>query len=133
MAKYYNTSNGSLAVALRSGNSASLPGKQWSNIPSSEEGSEDLINAVKRGFLVRSTIEDDDAAKAAEVSPVAEVAVTPEASPVAELPSALVSLAKPEEVQASPPADPVSPEASSDAPSLQDSVEKTSESRRRKV
>lgn len=116
MAKYFNTSKGTLAVVLRSGDSASLPGKQWTNIPSHEEGSEDLINAVKKGFLVRSTVDDEvepavSKEKAAAPASKAEVAET--VSTV----SAEVEAPVPEEL----------------ATSKESVPEKTSESRRRKV
>lgn len=53
MAKYYNKSSGPLAVALRSGRPGLLAGKSWTEIPAEEEGSEDLIRALRKGFIVR--------------------------------------------------------------------------------
>jgi hypothetical protein len=53
MAKYYNKNPGPLAVTLKSGASACLPGKAWSEISIEEEGAEDLIQFVKKGYLTR--------------------------------------------------------------------------------
>ena len=113
MAKYFNTSKGTLAVVLRSGDSASLPGKQWTNIPSHEEGSEDLVNAMKKGFLVRSTVDD-------EVEPTVS-------KEKVEAPAAQAEVA---ETVSTASAEPGSNEPTASKEAV---TEKTSESRRRKV
>jgi hypothetical protein len=53
MPLYYNKSAGSLAVTLKSGRTASLPGKTWSTISVEDEGSEDLVRVLGKGFLQR--------------------------------------------------------------------------------
>lgn len=65
---------GSLAIGLRGGRSAILPGKSWTEIPTEDEGAEDLVRAVKRGFAVRSSVDDLPAApaSAAAVAPASE-------------------------------------------------------------
>lgn len=70
MAKYYNKSSGPLAVALRSGRPGFLAGKSWTEIPAEEEGSEDLVRALRKGFIVRY-----------EVPVVAAAEAPPEESP----------------------------------------------------
>jgi hypothetical protein len=56
MAEYYNKSPVSLAVTLKSGGTAFLAGKAWTEVSADEEGSEDVIRAVQRGFIIRSTM-----------------------------------------------------------------------------
>ena len=57
MAKYYNRSPGSLALTLKGGRAATLPGKAWTEISAEDEGSEDVIRALKRGLLTRFDLE----------------------------------------------------------------------------
>jgi hypothetical protein len=73
MAEYYNKSPVSLAVTLKSGGTAFLAGKSWTEIPADEEGSEDVIRAVQRGFIIRSTM------PAMTPAPVSPPATTQEA------------------------------------------------------
>lgn len=114
MAKYFNTSNGPIAVELRNGKSASIPGKTWANIPSEQEGSEDLIRAVRKGFLVRSVVEDD---AVSEVSPPAVL----EVSSTVETPSKVEDVSSTEKASAE------------EAPAETEAVgEKISEPRRRR-
>lgn len=127
MAKYFNTSKGSLAVVLRSGASASLPGKAWTVIPAHEEGSEDVIRAVKRGFLVRSAVADEEAPAPADKSSVVTEKAAVE-QPVVETKAAPV-------VEENVSTESVDVVASVEelAASKETVSEKTSESRRRKV
>lgn len=71
MPLYYNKSGGSLAVTLKSGRTASLPGKTWSSIDVEDEGSEDLIRVLGAGFLTRFDAGEENSA-------------TPESAPPAE-------------------------------------------------
>lgn len=89
MAKYYNKNSGPLAVTLKSGAPACLPGKAWTEIPLEEEGSEDLIQYVKKGFLTRfdNSVADpkpvekaQPAPKKLEAAPAKEEAKAPAAA-----------------------------------------------------
>ncbi len=42
-----------MAVTLSGGRSVYLPGKSWSTVSPADEGAEDLIAYLKKGFLVR--------------------------------------------------------------------------------
>jgi len=53
MARYYNRENGSLSLTLRGGKSVTIVGKQWVEIPTENEGSEDLVTALRKGHLYR--------------------------------------------------------------------------------
>jgi len=85
MAKYYNKSQVALAVTLRSGKSSFLAGKAWTEISAAEEGSEDVIRAVRRGLILRSDIGAADAAlvPAPAVPAVPAVPAAPASEPVA--------------------------------------------------
>jgi hypothetical protein len=83
MANYYNTSSGPLAIGLRRGGSALISPRKWHFIDSADEGSEDIVFAVKKGFLVRSAV--DDVPEVKTVAPVvvqAPVEAAPEVSEV---------------------------------------------------
>jgi hypothetical protein len=90
MAKYYNKNSGPLAVSLKSGAPACLPGKAWTEIPPEEEGSEDLIQNVKKGFLTRF---DNSVADPQPVEKAQPVAKKMEAAPAVEakVPAAVMS------------------------------------------
>jgi len=53
MARYYNRENGPLVVTFKSGKSTPVPSHTWITIPADEEGSEELLTAVRKGFLHR--------------------------------------------------------------------------------
>lgn len=118
MARYYNKTSGSLAITLRGGDSLSIPGNSWTEIPAAQEGSEDLIRAVKNDFLYRFVT---DEAPAPAPSPVAVVA-----EPAAPEISAVKAEVK-EEQSASVAESEVADEAAQETAS-----EKTSESSRRR-
>jgi hypothetical protein len=72
MGRYYNKTRGILPVTLASGAPLSVPAKSWVTIPVSEENSSSIANAVRRGFLVRSTISDDAPPPTPDPMPVAK-------------------------------------------------------------
>lgn len=57
MAKFYNTTRGPIAVSLSSGNQLSIPPKTWIEIDPADEGSAMLVPMVRKGFLVRSSVD----------------------------------------------------------------------------
>lgn len=81
MAQYHNRGTGPLAIALRSGKSAAIPGKAWVEIPAAEEGSEELIRALKQGFLYRFDPGPEEGQKAEEVRPAEVIPSVVEAAP----------------------------------------------------
>lgn len=85
MAQYFNRESGSLAVTLRTGKACTIPGKSWVEIAAEDEGSEDLIRILQRGYVyrfdsgeeVKNTPETIETASSPE--PVAEVSAPPAA------------------------------------------------------
>lgn len=84
MAKYFNKGS-SIAVVLRRGDSATLYGKSWTELAPEDEGSEDLIRAIKAGLILRSTVDDEVTSPVKEAKPdekVETVAEKVEPAPV---------------------------------------------------
>ena len=100
MAKYYNKSPGSLALTLKGGRAATLPGKAWTEISAEDEGSEDVVRALKRGLLTRFDLEPVAAppsvVEVVTALPAEVVAAESEPLPVAE-PAAVDPGVEPEE------------------------------------
>ncbi len=92
MARYYNTTRGSLALSLSSG-SFSLPAKSWTEIPTADEGSPNLAPLVRTGFLVRCTIDSVPAVEPVPVPVPVPVVEPPPPPPPARAKPAETSLA----------------------------------------
>lgn len=77
MADYYNKTRGPLSIALKHGGTACVGSKRWVTIPASEEGSPGLFEALRNGFLVKSSIVSPPAVPAVVPAVVAPVVIKP--------------------------------------------------------
>lgn len=81
MGDYYNKTRSPLPVALLRGNSVSIGPKTWCYIPPEDEGTPSLIDALKKGFLVRAIVQITN--PPSKTPPVVVPASEPSAAPAA--------------------------------------------------
>lgn len=142
MAEYYNKSSGPLVVTLSGGRSLYLHGKAWSTVSPEDEGAEDLIAYLRKGFLVRFehdkvTLAEPDAEAPAIKPGLVSLAVEPVDAPVVSLASSATkteSVKEPFEVEGFAAASGASssvPSEGSEESSVNDKTFETSPRRRR--
>lgn len=100
MGDYYNKTRAPLGISLRRGGSVAVAPKTWCFIAPQDEGTAGLVDAVRKGFLVRALVPRTDMstpAKAvvASVTAAPAVAAEPSATPIPENATTSVSQADP--------------------------------------
>lgn len=72
MADYYNKQRAPMTLSLNNGKVIVMPTKAWSYIPPEDEGSSSVLQALRKGYIVRAAVPLTVVEKPAE-----EVALSP--------------------------------------------------------